>query len=360
MSAASHPAPKAPGRVTKKTRQPKEKDNDETPQRARKRALDREAQRTFREKTKNYIAHLVETVEACKAENESQLVKQLLDQNASLYRTIEHLRKILTDIYTATEPEILRGNMTNQAPPASCNPPQDQRPRSPPAENATAQSVVSPSAGNKGLSAPSFAPNEAIAEPTQSRGLLETSLDNHIVDIEPSSSNDYFDSSTQVIDQHVSEPIPDTLFEHLSRANTWEEAQFGPQSHLDGHTSMTGIELSTPRWMPVEFHLPMQVAFNPDMELYQNLWGVTNSVYNKIFDISPSQASAARNSDIGVIFKAIKNGWDTLSDRDQSNPVVQILGAYDALISGHLDQVNRVAIAFKNFHLIKVCRNGSN
>lgn len=350
-------SPPVPERVTKRTRQPKDKDKNETPQRARKRALDREAQRTFREKTKNYIAYLVETVEACKAENESQLVKQLLEQNESLYRTIEHLRKILTDIYTATEPEALRSNTTNQAAVATSVPLQHQPTPALVIDNVSAQQAASPVTEGTVLDVASLPSNDVISETVQPHVSLETTtLDNDVVDVDPPSINGYFASSTQVIDHRILEPIHDTLFDHLNGPGTWEQAG---QGLIDHDSSMTGNQASARDWTSIQFQIPMQSTFNPEMDLYQNLWGITNSVYSKIFDISPSEACAANDANVGIIFKAIRKGWDTLSGCEQANPVVQILGAYDNLISGHMDQVNRAAIAFKNFHLIKVSRNAS-
>jgi hypothetical protein len=366
---------KVSGRVTKKTRQP-ENASDITPQRARKRALDREAQRTFREKTKNYIAHLEQTVQACKADDQSQLVKQLLDQNADLYRTIEHLRKVLTDIYTATEPEISRGNKVNQ-PRENCDdvPPRDRGARSPPADDSIVVSTpVANTTEPADLDVATFPSDGAIVPSTQLlasvEASLEASLENQSLDISTSAGKDYLELNNEVMGPTNSEHPSDVFMCNsqqsnedlivMGRESMWGQLPVETQSLFVEHLQMSGIGLEGQSWLPFDLHPPMHLTLHPETELYQNLWNVTNSVYNKIFDITPSQAAAARRSDSGVVFKAIKNGWDTLSASEQENPIVQILAAYDTLVAcrNGYDQVNRVAIAFKNYHLLGVSISG--
>ncbi|KAK5044462.1 hypothetical protein LTR84_010743 [Exophiala bonariae] len=88
-----------------------------------------------------------------------------------------------------------------------------------------------------------------------------------------------------------------------------------------------------------------------------DLWLQTNNIYNRIFAVSPRDASEARISDRGVIFKAFELGWDFLSHKEQNNPVIQILRCYDNLVSKCLDRVNRLAIAYKNHLLIQYFLN---
>jgi hypothetical protein len=89
----------------------------------------------------------------------------------------------------------------------------------------------------------------------------------------------------------------------------------------------------------------------------RNLWQITNTIFSKIFWADSSQARAADDFNGGVIFRALAEGWDSLSEADQSNPVVQILREYDETLWEGFDPVNRLAIAYKNQYLIKVGLN---
>lgn len=72
--------------------------HDVSAQRARKRALDREAQRNFRKKTKDHINQLEKVVENFRTQNKTQLVDHLWSENAQLRKENETLRKSLGDI----------------------------------------------------------------------------------------------------------------------------------------------------------------------------------------------------------------------------------------------------------------------
>jgi hypothetical protein len=89
----------------------------------------------------------------------------------------------------------------------------------------------------------------------------------------------------------------------------------------------------------------------------RNLWQITNTIFSKIFWADSSQARAADDFNGGVIFRALAEGWDSLSETDQSNPVVQILREYDETLWEGFDPVIRLAIAYKNQYLIKVGLN---
>ncbi|KAH7080784.1 hypothetical protein FB567DRAFT_531735 [Paraphoma chrysanthemicola] len=103
-----------------------------TEQRARKRAIDRMAQRTLRDKTKRYIAYLERTLEECKTNSGSETVKKLLDHNANLFAQTEAFRKMLTDISSVINPELMpqilqkppERMVASQIPQCSLEPPQ--------------------------------------------------------------------------------------------------------------------------------------------------------------------------------------------------------------------------------------------
>lgn len=373
-------------RITKRVRAPKEA--NETPERARKRALDREAQRTFREKTKNYIAHLEQTVAACKAESKSELVSQLLNENAELYSTVERLRKIISDIYTATQPEILERNRSMDDSTSSVKDDNKRDEPGPASSIAVAKPAGSPlevmtDAADADTVVigpePAVAGEVPVDEPFPSF-LFTSATDPFAQDhtdiheeIHLQSLHDEFVSSTELdlmIDAPL--PVPDDL---VAFAGDGVLAGGDPEGHdlatKGGDLLSQNEQLVSDQTMAVEqcqhsprapmarescFSLDIQspISFFTESAFSFNLWMQTNSIYSQIFAISPRHASEARNSDSGVLFKAIENGWSSLSYKEQRNPVIQILRGYDELVSKCLNQVNRLAIAYKNHLLIKV------
>lgn len=376
-------------RITKRVRAPK-KDADETPERARKRALDREAQRTFREKTKNYIIHLEQTVAACEGGSDPQRVSQLLAQNAELYRTVERLRKIISDIYTATLPEISERNRSADDP-SSCMKEQDKpdEPPTPPEDRiAIAHSKGSPLGSLVGatetttiIDVPSIsmdASGDAVQEAFPEFSFApatDPSIDagpEFLPVADPQPAEDGSVSSVDCMNDASGPVNEDLLGFHADMfAFITEEP-----TEIDQKTIMMTEPLQdshSARHLPgphAAFKLPLEPRMSSPtcLSLYMqnhlpllaeracdfNLWMQTNTIYNQIFAVSPMQASEARNLDSGVLFKAIENGWESLSQKERNNPVIRILQSYDDLVSKCLDKVNRLAIAYKNHLLIKV------
>lgn len=66
--------------------------------RERKRAADRQAQRTFREKNKLYTAHLEQMVTILRERNDNELARKLITQVEHLTKENESLRKAMDKI----------------------------------------------------------------------------------------------------------------------------------------------------------------------------------------------------------------------------------------------------------------------
>lgn len=340
------------GTTTQKKARRAPKDPNESPQRARKRALDRQAQRTFREKTKNYVAHLEQTVEACKAENEEQLITNLMDQNSQLHHTIESLRKTIGDINACSQRELSSINSRD------CRTDSEDASQAASGSPSPSHAAMAPAA--MGTIAPALS---AFAELDQHESVEQangSSRDKGVQEVhhdqEPEISHEVF-GANDIAAEHSTDAL---VFEASSNDLVISNQRHGRDGTRCGTqdfhpefatTIMKGA--STESWLPGGIHVPMPLTPSPDLARW-DLWTVTNSVLNKMFTISLEQAPAARGSDRSAIFKAIKDGWDTLSEQEQSNPVLQILREYDTLVCNLLDKVSRVAIAYKNFVLIKV------
>ncbi|EXJ92016.1 hypothetical protein A1O3_00566 [Capronia epimyces CBS 606.96] len=289
---------------------------------ARKRAMDRKAQQAFRDKTKNYIAYLEQTVDACSAVNQTTMVGQLLKQNHELYEAKERLRKILNDTLFSLQLELgsFQPNDTtsdiNQLSNAvSMPPPQDWA-------SAGSASAITPvnTLGHEGYLTVTPPPALSAAETIPAE----------------------YDMTWQP---------PVSLY---PQPQEWPVARNeGTGTSYSSHESTApGLPSSVNQTFP---HPLTSLRFNSFLSdpCRLDFWRWSNSVYAKIFVLPPRQASLAKDFRDDVIFKAIRQGWEALDMTMQQNPVVQILREYDDMISVTTDQVNRAAIAFKNAALIK-------
>lgn len=384
-------------RISKRGR-PVEENANEPPQRARKRALDREAQRTFRDKTKNYIAHLERTVELCKADNQDQLVSKLLAENATLYSTIERLRKIISDIFAVTQPEILeRHSAANSEGPKEQGASPDKTDRAivqhssptPPEGNLDPTitithesqalctgSIIAANVNATALDASSRngSPYESTGSPgfvhsTQGAAFLNGELSD-LVDITVfmggSIANQTIQAPISITGGHENfhhrENDQISLFSpplrHLQPGAQQQEQEPGSSDRQDPSGLNDSLDLGMNSSMDVNLQFlldspagRLSPCIFPSRD--SDLWDQTNHIYNQIFVISPQQARHLTTSDQSLIFKAIKDGWESLTFREQQNPVISILWDYDKLIIRKMDRVNRLAIAYKNYSLIK-------
>ncbi|OCK77888.1 hypothetical protein K432DRAFT_427681 [Lepidopterella palustris CBS 459.81] len=337
------------------------KDSNLSQQRARKRALDRVAQRTLREKTKKYIAYLEQTVEACKAGSESEIAKRLLIHNGELYAQIEALRKVITEVSAAVHPETWPEPLQRDVAKAD-------------APEANISSVHQP-----GIAA--CTPATSIEGPPSLRNARVNPGPEPEPEQEPDiadeSSEEHADSGHQFpfASGELRPSIPDCSSPVLNRDHYHDGRS--AEDEVEKVMEQAGSEVvhigsleSHEPFNPFGFHLldipqllPSIPASKPTpsekhVEL-GGLWQLTNAIFNKIFWIDSTQARQANEFNGGVIFKALSQGWHTLPERDLNNPVTQILREYDEILGKGFDIVNRLAIAYKNQHLIKYFLNSN-
>lgn len=392
----SDPPTASPAKATRGTKRGRAtKDSNETPQRARKRALDREAQRTFREKTKNYIAHLEQTVEACKARSDSQLVDQLFAENARLYSTVERLRKIISDVYSATQPETFERHLPIGEPTSSAK---DGDPRDDPEgeqgvliANGISERVTSVTAGAEQelditmgqsmtantvtatatttASAPVVGHQSPVKEPFCDYLLLPAGIPfSHRSQATSASSPDFDPSihdylaTTTELDEVMNDSVSVDPVRHLGERAIVLKGSSHVNPALEVETMQCTEQFDVSPVLGPSLGLSLSnsffsfgaMPFLPGSTIEFDMWDQTNDIYGRIFAITPREASDARSMDSGVLFKAVKYGWDSLTLGELSNPVIHILRGYDELIASRLDPLNRLAIAYKNQYLIKV------
>jgi hypothetical protein len=86
-------------------------------------------------------------------------------------------------------------------------------------------------------------------------------------------------------------------------------------------------------------------------------WQTANQSYEKIFTVGPYGSQAADMINTGTLFKAVRDGWNSLDVQDQNNPIFMILREMDEKVFFLKDKVSRVALAIKSHRLVKYYLN---
>jgi hypothetical protein len=85
-------------------------------------------------------------------------------------------------------------------------------------------------------------------------------------------------------------------------------------------------------------------------------WKKSNELFGKVFSYRPGTESALARLDsveAGFLFQGIKNGWSSFDEWQQS-PALKILKSVDEFLFVNLPRMERLAVAYKSFKLLKV------
>lgn len=121
----------------------------------------------------------------------------------------------------------------------------------------------------------------------------------------------------------------------------------------------SGYRCPSPTVLHID-HLPVTASSNsPSM---CPTWKKSNELFSKIFSYQPNTTSTAPNHsesiETGYLFLGIKNGWSDF-DAWQQSPVLSILKNVDEFLFANSPPLQRLAVAYKNYKLLKVCWPGS-
>ena len=84
------------------------------------------------------------------------------------------------------------------------------------------------------------------------------------------------------------------------------------------------------------------------------IWQKANAIYGKMFAFDDRERVASASTvDPGSLFQFVKEGWDSLTVQERSNPMLQILKEVDQQIFLDLDPVTKVANLYKSHLLLK-------
>ena len=86
-------------------------------------------------------------------------------------------------------------------------------------------------------------------------------------------------------------------------------------------------------------------------------WRKSNELFGKVFSYRPGTASALNtrldSMEAGFLFLGIKDGWSSFDEWQQS-PALKILKSVDEFLFVNLPRMERLAVAYKSFKLLKV------
>jgi hypothetical protein len=94
------------------------------------------------------------------------------------------------------------------------------------------------------------------------------------------------------------------------------------------------------------------------------VWKKSNELFGKVFNYRSAAPSLAGtnssltallpNKEAGILYQGIKKGWDKTSNEWMQSPALQILKQVDDLLFCHLPNMERLAVAYKSYKLLKV------
>jgi hypothetical protein len=90
------------------------------------------------------------------------------------------------------------------------------------------------------------------------------------------------------------------------------------------------------------------------------VWKKSNELFGKVFSYHFTTGATSLISpgvdlaEAGLLYLGIKEGWDTTSSSWMHSPVLNILKHIDDLLFRHLPKMERLAVAYKSFKLLKV------
>ncbi|UPX14038.1 uncharacterized protein EKO05_0004530 [Ascochyta rabiei] len=335
----------------------------EQERRERKRAVDREAQRSLREKTKTHIADLERTIRILRDRDRSGATANLLSEIDSLRAENERLRVIIdsvknvlrTDIAprttAPTERPTTNGGAIVASPSSSSN-----GHRLPNTQTATFTADSKPS-----LPAPTELPNSYdFNERTSSTTLVDLDGMNIMTSVHTPAALDLSLAHTPV------EDLPtDNVMEVRRRSQVdmhgWEDnaatASWGPflqEFFGDGWRcpSPNILHISAP-----------DCSDSPTSSIVCPIWKKSNELFEKIY--TSCSAPGARSltvanrklsvpAEAGLLYLGIKEGWANISDEWMQSPVLVILQQVDEFLFCRLPRMERLATAYKSFKLLKV------
>ncbi|KAF2626000.1 hypothetical protein BU25DRAFT_396170 [Macroventuria anomochaeta] len=335
--------------------------------RERKRAIDREAQRSLREKTKTHIAELERTIQILRDQDRNEATANLLSEIDNLRVENERLRDIIDSVKnvlgndiaprtnTATEPPTTNGGGAIASPAPSSNGHRSPKPRT--------VSFVSDS------KPPPLTPTDLPTsyEFSKRRGstrLVDLDGMNIIADVHTSHTLN-LDLELEPVEEIPTETIAQVRRSQVD-VQDWENnpatASWGPlMQEFFGDSwrcpSPTILHIGAPDSSNSPTTITVCPIWKKSNELFEKIYSNCSSTGTQSLTLYRKKLSAP--TEAGLLYLGIKEGWANISDEWMQSPALVILKQVDEFLFCHLPQMERLATAYKSFKLLKYYLNSS-
>ncbi|CBX94937.1 hypothetical protein LEMA_P113520.1 [Plenodomus lingam JN3] len=289
----------------------------EQERRERKRAIDREAQRSLREKTKTHIAELERTIQILRDQDRNGATANLLSEIEDLRKENDRLRDVIESVRSVVGGGLLSRNsaLTHTGNSSAASSVEQRSPKR------RATSIQDDNKPSTQALLPKPSGIEPVAATTRSLDLDGMTM---MADVTSSTAPD------QAIQTDLNlKPL----------AECQEEEFFGPDWRCPS---------------PVVLHIG-----NPGSSVFLSpndkcpTWNKANELYGNVFKYRPGTGTLTTLEEAGLLYSGIKHGWNMLSDDCTQSPALVIQKQVDVSLFHHLPKMNRLAIAYKSFKLLK-------
>ncbi|USP82562.1 hypothetical protein yc1106_09836 [Curvularia clavata] len=380
---------------------------DEQERRERKRAMDREAQRSLREKTKTRLAELERTIEILREKDGNSATANLISEIDALRAENKRLRQIIDNVRSLVGGGIASQNIMaargeeGEKDEDSSSTATNTGPSLPelltPFVNHNAK-VFAVADANQPISTEqaTFAKQAAFTEPptsiaqpiffdqptlTGSIDLDGMSLmtDTHVLGSQD--TNQHADPSLelQLHTESVQEQEEEDPSVKIQRETTFKAMLQDVLFHFSNHLYIYIVRTNfTPQIFGPGLYTPsptIQYIGNPAKVPQPTpsaplcpVWAKVNQILNRIFTyrshgnnrILAGRQSQSRAPEAGVLYLGIKNGWDTIPAFEwQYYPTLELVKQIDELAFHQLPKTERLAIGYKSLKLLKYYLNAT-
>lgn len=339
----------------------------EQERRERKRAIDREAQRSLREKTKTHIAELERTIQILRDQDRNGATANLLSEIDGLRAENERLRDIIDSVKSV---------LGNDVAPRTAAP-------EPPTSNG-AGTIASPASSSNGQRSPkprtvTFVEDSKPALPTptdlpNSYDFGERRINMRLVDLDgmniisevPTSPTLGLDVDAEPIEEDRSaEPIIEVRRSQVD-VQDWENnsatASWGPlmqEFFGDGWRcpSPTILHIGAPESSKPSTSVAICPIWKKSNDIFERLYSSCSPTGTQSLTLYKKRPSAP--AEAGFLYLGIKEGWANISDEWMQSPALVILKQVDEFLFRHLPKMERLAAAYKSFKLLKYYLNST-
>ncbi|KAF1947208.1 hypothetical protein EJ02DRAFT_417803 [Clathrospora elynae] len=321
----------------------------EQERRDRKRTIDREAQRSLREKTKTHIAELERTIQLLRDQDQNGGTASLLSEIDVLRAENERLRNVIDSVKSVVGSDLLPRS-TAPKNTANCGD-EGNSPaaisvgqRSPKSRSISCINEKKPSPHTPINPPNSFGPTTAT-RPVDLDGMtVMTDID---APVAPNPTIGIYLDLQPVVESPEEEQAEELPWGNAPETANWAQMMeeiFGPNWRCP---SPVVLHIGNPDSPP-----------SPTSNYICPVWKKSNELFGKVFNYrSDTRSLTTDTAESELLYLGIKDGWVTLSNDWMQSSALTILKQMDELLFSHSPNVERLAVAYKSFKLLKYYLN---